>query len=36
MKTLNRFVSLLAFLALMVCFFLECMEQLAQMASKGH
>jgi hypothetical protein len=36
MKTLRRFASLLGFLsALTVCFFLECMDQLAQMASKG-
>ena|ERR1035437_6151429 len=37
MKTLRRFGSLLGLLvALTVCFCLECMEQLAQMASKGH
>lgn len=37
MKTLRRFAGLLGFLsALTLCFLLECMEQLAQMVSKGH
>jgi hypothetical protein len=37
MTALRRFASLLGFLsALTVCFCLECLEQLAEMASKAH
>ena len=37
MTTLKRFAGLLGFLsALTVCFFLECMEQLAQIVSTDH